>query len=271
MRIKAHSKDYEVLFEDNFSFLQKLATEENIFWVVDCKVKELYEKEMSFLKEQKYVFCLEALEENKTIETALCICEEITQLHSKRNTKIVSIGGGIIQDITGFVANVLYRGIQWTYIPTTLLAQCDSCIGGKTSLNYKQYKNLLGTFYPPDKIIICPKFVQTLSHKDYYSGLGEVVKFNIMAGTDAMVLLQKDLTSILERDDMVLQKYIEQSLRFKQTFIEEDEYDKGVRVLLNFAHTFGHAIETVTAYRIPHDDRLLFLRSPCGASGNNIK
>ncbi len=110
---------------------------------------------------------LEANEENKVISTVLSICEKIMEMPSKRNTVLLSIGGGIIQDITGFVANVIYRGIRWIFIPTTLLAACDSCIGGKTSLNYKTYKNLLGTFYPPDEIHICSQMFRTLGEKDF--------------------------------------------------------------------------------------------------------
>ena len=126
------------------------------------------------------MFLLEALEENKTMDTVLAICAAMTSMPSKRNTRLVSVGGGVVQDITGFVANVLYRGIAWTFVPTTLLSACDSCIGGKTSLNYGRFKNLLGTFYPPDDIYICPAMFRTLDEHDFLSGLGEVVKFNVM-------------------------------------------------------------------------------------------
>ena len=131
-------------------------------------------------KEQLYI--LEATEENKRIETALEICEIMTNIPAKRNARLISFGGGIVQDVTGFVANILYRGIHWTFFPTTLLAACDSCIGGKTSLNYKKFKNLLGTFFPPDRLIICYPVFWTFSEKDFLTGFGEVVKFNVMFG-----------------------------------------------------------------------------------------
>ena len=147
---------------------------------------------------------------------------------------------------------MLYRGIKWTFFPSTLLAACDSCIGGKTSLNYKGFKNLLGTFYPPDEIVIYPQFFTTLTEKDYKSGLGEVVKFNVMAGKNGIETISKDMPPLLSRDSVMISKYIDSSLSFKKVFIEEDEFDKGRRILLNFAHTFGHAFEVSSDYEIPH-------------------
>ena len=195
---------------------------------------------------------MEATEENKRLDTALAICEKITEIPAKRNATLVSIGGGIIQDITGFVANITYRGINWVFVPTTLLAACDSCIGGKTSLNYKKFKNLLGTFYPPDEIHICSQMFQTLTERDFKSGLGEVVKFNIMAGEDGLANIESNIGDLLERKPETINRFIETSLSFKKKFIEEDEFDKGERIKLNFAHTFGHAIEVITEYEIPH-------------------
>jgi 3-dehydroquinate synthase len=180
------------------------------------------------------------------------ICEKMIQLDSKRNTILVSIGGGIIQDITGFVANVLYRGIKWIYIPTTLLAMCDSCIGGKSSLNFKHYKNLLGSFYPPDDIMIYLDFLKTLSLSDYYSGLGEVVKFNVIAGEAEIAKIEEKMESLLARNNHELSEFVVESLKFKKKYIEEDEFDKGKRIFLNFAHTFGHAFESTSLYQIPH-------------------
>ena len=171
---------------------------------------------------------------------------------SKRNTHLVSVGGGITQDITGFVANALYRGIKWTFYPSTLLAACDSCIGGKTSLNCKGFKNLLGTFYPPDEIKIFPDFFKTLSTRDFLSGLGEVVKFNVMAGEDGIDRIESSIKDLIDRKSDIVKDFCHTSLEFKKQFIEEDEFDNGKRILLNFAHTFGHAFETSSNYGIPH-------------------
>lgn len=252
MIIKSKIGDYTVNLEDDFSFVKELINSENAFFVIDKKVYEIYKEKLFHQIDQSKLKVIEALESNKTIETALDICEVMTSIPAKRNAHLISFGGGIIQDITGFAANILYRGIHWTFVPTTLLAACDSCIGGKTSLNYKKYKNLLGTFFPPEKIYICSEFFKTLSEPDFLSGLGEVVKFNIMSGYDGLERIEKDIDKLISRDQSALNQYLSTSLEFKKPFIEEDEFDKGIRIHLNFAHTFGHAFETSSDYRIPH-------------------
>lgn len=251
MKIISKFKTYDVILESNQDFLINLCKTPNAQFVIDSKVYELYKE--SFHNIPKERLCLiEAIETNKVIDTALDICEKITEIPAKRNATLISIGGGIIQDITGFVANITYRGINWIFVPTTLLAACDSCIGGKTSLNYKNYKNLLGTFFPPDEIHICSKMFATLTDRDFKSGLGEVVKFNIMAGENGLVNIENNIDELLERKPDVINRFVDTSLNFKKKFIEIDEFDKGERIKLNFAHTFGHAIEVITKYEIPH-------------------
>lgn len=251
MIVRSALKDYTVSIVSDLCFLDELVDLPNVFYVVDANVWHLYKSFLSGIPENS-VFVLNASEESKVIATALEICERMISMDAKRNAHIVSIGGGITQDLTGFVANILYRGIRWTFVPTTLLAACDSCIGGKTSLNYKTCKNLLGTFYPPDRVIICPEFFKTLSKADLESGLGEVVKFNVMAGEDALSRLEDSIELLLELDMGIVSHFVENSLEFKRAIIEEDEFDCGRRVLLNYAHTFGHAFEVSSAYAIPH-------------------
>lgn len=252
MDIIAHSKKYSVNFESNNNFIEEIAHTDNALWVIDQRVYALYLDIWKNYVAESSIMLIEALEENKVIDIALQICERMTNLSAKRNSTIISVGGGIIQDITGFAANILYRGVNWIFIPTTVLAACDSCIGSKTSLNYKNYKNLLGTFYPPNNIYIYPAFFKTLSRKDFYSGLGEIVKFNIMAGIEELDLLEKELPLMISREGEIIEKYVHKSLEYKKGFVEKDEYDKGCRIYLNFAHTFGHAFESVTNYAIPH-------------------
>ncbi len=251
MKIKSKIKEYEVIFENDFMFFEELSHIPMAQFVVDNNVYELYQPCFKHIDKEKLLI-IEALEKNKTIDTALMICERMTSIPGRRNAVLISAGGGIIQDITGFVANVLYRGIRWIYIPTTLLSQSDSCIGGKTSLNYLSYKNLLGTFYPPDEIYICPDFVNTLSPADFESGMGEVIKFNIMSGKEGIEYISGHMNELLKRDSRAVREAVRRSLEFKRFFIEKDEFDRGERIKLNFAHTFGHAIETVTRYQIPH-------------------
>lgn len=252
MIIKSNFKEYQVNIADDFSFMDNIILDEKTYVVADKIVYELYHDKLFSRIPGEQTYLVEAVETNKTLETALNICEQMTAIPAKRNARLVSFGGGIIQDITGFAANILYRGIHWTFIPTTLLAACDSCIGGKTSLNYKSFKNLLGTFYPPDEIYICPAFFDTLSERDFKSGLGEVVKFNFMYGEDGLSNMEENIQKLLNRDKAVLNQFVESSLLFKRDFIEEDEFDRGRRIQLNFAHTFGHAYETMSNYAIPH-------------------
>lgn len=251
MKIKSHIKEYHVIMEENLEFLKQIVDMENIQFVIDQKVYDLYQDLFIRIPQNRLILVV-ATEQNKVIDTALLICEQMTEIPAKRNAVLVSIGGGIIQDITGFVANILYRGIKWIYVPTTLLSGCDSCIGGKTSLNYKHYKNLLGTFFPPDEIHICVQFFHTLSKHDFMSGLGEVIKFNIMAGEQGLCAIETHISDLLDRKEDIVHRFVESSLEFKRVFIEDDEFDRNERIKLNFAHTFGHAIETLTQYAIPH-------------------
>lgn len=251
MMIHSKLKDYTVNIHDNLDFFSQLVQIQDTEFVIDNNVHKLYRKVFAEIPEER-LYLIEASEDQKVINTALSICEKMTEIPAKRNAHLISVGGGIIQDITGFTANILYRGITWTYVPTTLLACCDSCIGGKTSLNYKKFKNLLGTFYPPDTLHISPVFFHTLSQRDFESGLGEVIKFNIMAGEAGLENIERNINELLGRNDACLNRFVESSLRFKKSFIEADEFDRGERIKLNFAHTFGHAIETLTGYQIPH-------------------
>lgn len=252
MIIKSSTKEYSVCINNSFENIGELEYDDNTFVVIDKNLYGLYKESLFGKLNSERLYIVEAIEENKTIETALDICEKMTSIPAKRNAKLVSFGGGIVQDITGFVANILYRGIKWTFYPTTLLAACDSCIGGKTSLNYRKYKNLLGTFYPPDEILIYTPFFKTLTEKDFQSGLGEVVKFNVMFGEQGIQKIEDNIELLLERSDEKLEEFVYNSLLFKKDFIEEDEFDKGLRIHLNFAHTFGHAFETISDYYIPH-------------------
>lgn len=251
MNVKAASRTYEISMEPDFSFVPALLKKENAFFVVDENVLRLYQELFSGLPAER-LFPVEAVEENKTVDTALRILSRMTEIPGKRNAWLVSFGGGIVQDVTGFAASVLYRGVHWAFVPTTLLSGCDSCLGSKTSLNYDRYKNLLGTFYPPDEIYDCPLFYRTLTERDFLSGLGEVVKFNIMYGEAGLALLESSMDALLARDEATVKAFVERSLAFKKPFVEEDEFDRGRRILLNFGHTFGHAMETASDYCIPH-------------------
>ena len=150
------------------------------------------------------------------------------------------------------MASVLYRGVGWIYVPTTLLAMADSCIGGKTSLNLGSRKNLLGTIYPPNRVIVHAPFVNTLSGDDFASGVGEIVKLHMLGGAGHAEELRAILPALMSRETSVVHRATRTSLEVKRDFIEEDEFDRGRRNLLNYGHCFGHALEAASDFAIPH-------------------
>jgi 3-dehydroquinate synthase len=162
----------------------------------------------------------------------------------------VAIGGGVIQDITCFLAATLLRGLEWWFYPTTLLAQADSCIGSKSSINVGRAKNILGTFTPPRRIVIDPDVLATLDERDMRSGYGEMLKVHAITGPGCFDDLARAYPRLAESD--VLDHYVRQALEFKRRLIEEDEFDVGVRRVMNYGHTFGHALEAATNFAIPH-------------------
>lgn len=253
--IKIHSaiRDYEVNFFDSFDFLAALEKIPNRFYVIDSNVWDLYRELLFPRLDPQLVMVLPIEEERKNLFTVMEVYDALMSRAAKRNMTLISIGGGIVQDITGFAASTLYRGINWVLVPTTLLAQADSCIGSKTSLNYKNYKNLVGTFFPPNQIFLCPGFTRTLKSEDYFSGLGEVVKLHLMDGEPLAKELMSNLPALAGRNNTAaLLSAIEKSLAVKLSYIHDDEFDMGKRNLLNFGHCFGHAVESTSAFAVPH-------------------
>jgi 3-dehydroquinate synthase len=252
--IKIHSslRDYLVHIGSVSDFLKELLSLEYKVFLVDENVWQYHSH--GILKElpPTEIVILPALEERKTLEGVQEIYEHILSRSAKRNMTLITIGGGILQDVTGFAASTLYRGVNWVFVPTTLLAQADSCIGSKTSLNYKGYKNLIGSFYPPVAVWIDPYFLGTLQTQDFYSGLGEVVKLHIMGGEPRIQEILKKYNSICKRDIATLKSAIQTSLEIKRSYIIDDEFDLGKRNMLNYGHCFGHALESVSNFRISH-------------------
>lgn len=249
--INSNIHNYEVSFENDFKFLDELFFLEKKVFVIDNNVYELYTKLFEKIRKDE-LFLLNAIEEKKTLKSVEKIYKFLAQKDAKRNITLISIGGGITQDITGFVASTVYRGIKWIFIPTTFLAQADSCIGSKTSLNFETYKNIIGGFYPPHMIYIQPEFLSTLTLKDFYSGVGEIIKFALLKES-----YPKDFKSIIEMVDNVNKnkdrlKAIIKTMEVKKAYIDEDEFDTGKRNLFNYGHCFGHALENASHYKIPH-------------------
>ena len=194
---------------------------------------------------------IEASEQEKSLERMAALIERMRAQGVNRRTELVAVGGGVIQDLSAFVASVYMRGLRWTYVPTTVLAMVDSCIGGKSSINVGPYKNLVGTFHPPARIDIDPALAETLPRDQFASGLIEAAKICFCRGTESFAthLSYRPSTTMSTE---ALEQVIVNSLLAKKHFIEIDEFDKKERLLLNFGHTFGHALEGASHYGVPH-------------------
>ena len=252
LTINSNIRDYEVIFEETFDFIDNFNNIKNSVLIIDKNVYQLYKNKFANVKEEN-LFLFNAIEENKTFDYVKEIYDFLLSKSVKRNLTIISIGGGITQDITGFVASTLYRGVNWIFVPTTFLAMTDSCIGSKTSINYGKYKNLMGTFYPPQKIHINTSFLDTLEKLDFYSGIGETIKFQLMKEE-----YPKDFKKVLDKIDKTVSdkssrlEIIHDNMSVKLKYMEGDEFDLGRRNMLNYGHCFGHALETSSDYYVPH-------------------
>ncbi len=196
---------------------------------------------------------IEADESRKTLTTVAEVIERLRELGANRQSTLVAIGGGIVQDVATFVASTYMRGIHWSYLPTTLLGMVDSCLGGKSSINVGRFKNIAGNYFPPWEIVIDTAFCASLPSTQRIAGLCEAAKICFAARTDAFARYLELVPDAGALDDTArLGAVIELSLRTKQTFVEDDEFDRGVRLLLNFGHTFGHALEAASGFAISH-------------------
>ncbi len=189
-------------------------------------------------------------EQYKTPQSWLAIHDQLVRMEASRDTTLIALGGGVIGDLAGFAAATYMRGIELLQIPTTLLAQVDASVGGKTAVNLAAGKNLIGAFHQPAAVIIDTACLDTLDQREYCSGLAETVKYGAISDPAFFEWLEQNSDAILERDAKCLSNLIVSCVRNKAAVVAEDEYEHGSRALLNFGHTFGHAIETLTGYGV---------------------
>ena len=243
---------YSVTFIDELKFhLNDVSKESDVIFVIDEKLITFFAADFNEILKTKRCVSIVSEEKSKTIDHVQDVIRKLIALNVRKNDKLIAIGGGITQDIVAFISSILFRGVDWIFFPTTLLAQCDSCIGSKSSINFDNVKNILGTFNPPTHIYIYPSFLNTLSEMEIKSGIGEMLHYFF---TEGIVLAQKitDEYDILLQDRQKLIFYINNSLRIKKNIIEIDEFDTSIRHIFNYGHTFGHAIEAITNYEIFH-------------------
>lgn len=248
LQIYSATGTYELSFDAQISGLEGVIEKASAF-VIDEKVLGLYGEKLSLPDDRLIV--IPVGEEIKTPFTCLDICEQMLLKGVSREGYIVAIGGGVIQDLVTFAASIYMRGIKWYFLPTTLLAQADSCIGGKSSINFKSWKNILGNFYEPEKIFIFTEFLQTLTDDEIRSGIGEIFKVYLLSGRESAAKLEAEMRS-LEGDPGVLDNLILGALELKNRILKVDALDKGLRLKMNYGHSFGHALEAATDFQIPH-------------------
>lgn len=251
--IRSRAHDYSVETFESLTSALRTVDRSRAHYLIDDALLHHFGPTITTHTEAGRTVLVEATEENKTFERLTPVFLGLLQRGLKRDGVLVVIGGGVLQDIGCFIASVLSRGLRWELVPTTLLAQADSCIGSKSSINIGPYKNQIGTFYPPHRVLLTPEVLKTLPSDEIRSGLGEVIKLQLLKGQADFDELMADL-AILSRDNQasILTKWVIRSMAVKQPYIEADEYDRGIRNLLNYGHTFGHAYESATHYGIPH-------------------
>jgi 3-dehydroquinate synthase len=195
-------------------------------------------------------------EKSKTSRSALDLAGKLLDLGVDRKSALIALGGGVAGDLTGFVASVYMRGLPYIQIPTTLLAQVDSSIGGKTAIDLPQGKNLLGTFYQPAGVFIDIKCLDTLPLSEYQNGLAEIVKYGIIDSEALFRKLENGADVILTRNRPFLEELIMTACTIKKDIVEKDEREQGLRRILNFGHTLGHAVEAASGYRLSHGNAI---------------
>jgi len=245
-KIKSRNKIYTVEINDKKKInLNKIIQKD--LSIIDKNILFLYPE----LHKHKNI-SINALEKNKTLFTVQKIIENLKYQKISRDKRIFSIGGGIIQDLSTLAASLYMRGLKWVFFPTTLLAMMDSCIGGKSSININKYKNIVGNYYPPDRIIIYVNFYRSLKDSQILEGLCEGIKICYAHSFSSFKTFIDHIDFEKPLKNLPFFKLISLSLKSKKFFIENDEFDNGKRLLLNLGHTFGHSLEASSNYKISH-------------------
>ena len=259
--LKLESDSYEVhigsgILRSITEQLDELGTSGKVVVITNPVVKDLYGDNLgkNLARGDFHVFILTVPdgEDQKSLESAEKLYGELTQINAERLTPIIALGGGVIGDLAGFVAATYLRGVPFIQIPTTLIAQVDSSIGGKVGINYGQLKNRIGAFYQPKLVITDTSTLKSLPEKTLVEGLAEVIKYAIIWDKDFFNFLEENLAKIKLLDEEVIEQIVFRSATIKAKVVEIDEKETGLRRILNYGHTVGHAVETVSDFHIQH-------------------
>lgn len=259
VNIKSEEKSYPIFIEnEEISVLSEklfaLVKNRKYLAVISEKVDKLYGKALGIPQENKLI--LKDGEKEKNFKNLEKILNHALKMKLTRKDVFIAIGGGVVGDITGFASATYMRGIDFIQVPTTLLACVDSSVGGKTAIDTKFGKNLVGAFYQPKAVFINPKFLKTLDDRQFKTGMGEVVKYSFIEKSckcdedlNLTNFLTEKVEQILERKEKTLAQLIEICVKLKISVVEKDEKESNLRRILNFGHTYGHAIERITKYK----------------------
>lgn len=252
LEIKSLHHDYKVTFDESVDDIAKyIDLYPNSVVVMDRRIQELYGSRVTTAMGNAPIHLVTADETTKTLDGAQVLIDWLLEHNCNRSTMIIAIGGGIVQDLVTFTSNIFYRGTSFVLIPTTLLSMSDSCIGAKCGINYGKFKNQLGVIHAPRAVHIFSEFLSTLEERDIQSGYGEILKLAITGSLQNMEFLFDSVEKYGLRGKSIL-PLVRQSLEIKKVVIEADEYEADIRRILNYGHTFGHALEALTNHAIPH-------------------
>lgn len=239
-------KDCTVFFNDSFSRLEKIVDKNNAILIID---KNVFKKHQRTFIGWKTIVC-ERGEENKNETVVHSIITQLIILGANRQTFLIGIGGGVVTDITGFVAGIYIRGIRFGFFPTTILSMVDAALGGKNGINSGLYKNMIGLIQQPSFIVYDKKFLHSLPQKEWVNGFAEIIKHACIRDRNLFNYMEKNELKDFQNDSRKLDKLIQKNVHLKMKIVQEDPYEKSVRKLLNFGHTLGHAIEN--EFKLPH-------------------
>jgi 3-dehydroquinate synthase len=243
-------------FKDLSELIEKKLKPDKCFVITDENVFEIYQQKISkeLIKKNKnyHLFVIPPGEKSKSQKTRDELENLIINYKPSRNSLIVAFGGGIVGDLSGFLASTILRGIRYIQVPTTIISQVDSAIGGKTGINTKHSKNLIGTFHQPELVLVDFNFIQTLPDDEFFNGVGEILKSLLIGSEEGFRFLEINVDKIFTRDEEILKRLIEESIKVKVDIVAKDPEEKNLRKILNFGHTIGHAIESLSNYKIKH-------------------
>jgi 3-dehydroquinate synthase len=258
---------YPIYIGDNLlinfpSYINQFKNYSKIIIVTDKNVNRYYKKILFKFKknlgEKLVVEIMSSGEKTKSFKSLAFLCENILKKKIDRNSLIICLGGGVIGDLVGLTSNLLLRGIDLVQIPTTLLSQVDSSVGGKTAINSKYGKNLIGTFKQPKSVIVSIDTLQTLKKREIFSGYAEILKYALIEDKKFFIWLKKNGKNLINLNQESLVYAILQSCKIKSKIVSKDEKEKGIREILNFGHTFGHAIESFTNFgKVTHGEAVI--------------